>query len=147
MSDDGREREERPGGRGKGRRVRRQLAEWVSLGVSTALILALIVFLVHSGLTSARGSVVPEVKALPDRAEQHGGAWLLPVRVKNGGRQMLGDLGVELRYTPPGAPGPERVEATIDYLGKHSEQELYFYVPSDPRGMAIEARPLHYQVK
>ncbi|WP_437573253.1 hypothetical protein [Sorangium sp. So ce887] len=144
---DGREREGRPGGGGQGRRAGRQLAEWVSLAVSTALILALVVFLVNAGLTSSQGSVVPEVQALPDRAKQQGDAWILPVRVKNGGRQMLGDLGVELRFTPPGARGPERVEATIDYLGKHSEQELYFYVPSDPRGMAVEARALHYQVK
>lgn len=144
---DGRERERDPGGRGQGRRAGRQLAEWVSLAVSTALILALVVFLVHAGLTSPQGLAVPEVQALPDRAQQQGGAWILPVRVKNGGRQMLGDLGVELRYTPPGAPEPERVEATIDYLGKHSEQEVYFYVPSDPRGMAVEARALHYQVK
>lgn len=144
---DGREREGRPDGDGQRRRAGRQLAEWVSLAVSTALILALVVFLVHAGLTSSQGSVVPEVQALPDRAEQQGDAWILPVRVKNGGRKMLGDLGVELRYTPPGAQGPERVEATIDYLGKHSEQELYFYVPSDPRGMAVAARALHYQVK
>ena len=38
---DGREREGRPGGDGQRRRAGRQLAEWVSLAVSTALILAL----------------------------------------------------------------------------------------------------------
>ncbi|WP_437923104.1 hypothetical protein WMF37_29225 [Sorangium sp. So ce291] len=136
-----------PGGGRKGRRFGRRLAEWVSLAVSAALILALVVFLVYEGLTSSEGSVVPEVRALPDRAERQGEAWVLPVRVKNAGRQMLGDLGVELRYTPPGAREPERVEATIDYLGKRSEQELYFYVPGDPRGMSVEARALHFQVK
>ncbi|XXX72151.1 hypothetical protein WMF30_31345 [Sorangium sp. So ce134] len=144
---DARKREGSAGGGKQARRATRRLAEWVSLGISTALILALVVFLVHAGLTTSEGLVVPEIQPLLDRAQQQGGAWILPVRVKNGGRQMLGDLGVELRYTPPGAPGPERVEATIDYLGKHSEQELYFYVPSDPRGMAVEARALHYQVK
>ncbi|WP_438013642.1 hypothetical protein WMF18_22185 [Sorangium sp. So ce315] len=136
-----------PGGGRKGRRAGRQLAEWVSLAVSAALILGLAVFLVYEGLTGSEGSVVPEVRALPERAEQHGGVWVLPVRVKNQGKQMLGDLGVELRYTPPGAREPERVEATIDYLGKRSEQVVYFYVPGDPRGMSVEARPLHYQVK
>lgn len=135
------------GGAGEGRRVGRRLAEWISVAVSAALILGLAVFLVVAGLTGPEGSVVPEVRALPDRAEQHGDVWVLPVRVKNQGRQMLGDLGVELRYTPPGAPQPERVEATIDYLGKRSEQEVYFYVPGDPRGMSVEARALHFQVK
>ncbi|WP_437684911.1 hypothetical protein [Sorangium sp. So ce176] len=135
------------GGAGEGRRVGRRLAEWVSVAVSAALILALVVFLVHEGLTGSEGSVVPEARALPDRAEQHGDVWVLPVRVKNQGRQMLSDLGVELLYTPPGAPQPERVEATIDYLGKRSEQEVYFYVPVDPRGMSVEARALHFQVK
>ncbi|WP_437729843.1 hypothetical protein [Sorangium sp. So ce1335] len=144
---DARRQDEGPGGGGKGRRAGRQLAEWVSLAVSAALILGLAVFLVYEGLTGSEGSVVPEVRALPERAEQHGDVWVLPVRVKNQGKQMLGDLGVELRYTPPGAREPERVEATIDYLGKRSEQELYFFVPGDPRGMSVEARPLHYQVK
>ncbi|WP_437312805.1 hypothetical protein [Sorangium sp. So ce385] len=136
-----------PGEGREGRRIGRRVAEWVTFAVSAALILALVVFLVYEGLTSAEGSVVPEVRALPERAERHGEVWVLPVRVKNAGRQMLGDLGVELRYTPPGAREPERVEATIDYLGKRSEQEVYFYVPGDPRGMSVEARALHYQVK
>ncbi|WP_437668935.1 hypothetical protein [Sorangium sp. So ce131] len=144
---DAREQAQGPGRGRQERRFQRLLAEWVSLAVSTALILALAVFLVYAGLTNSEGSVVPEVQALPDRAEQQGGMWVLPVRVKNEGRQTLGDLGVELRYTPPGAGEPERVEATIDYLGKRSEKELYFYVPGDPRGMAVEARALHYQIK
>ena len=128
------------------RSVTRTLAEWVSLGVSCLLIVALAGFLVYEMVRGNDPYNLARTAAQADAARQVEAVFILPVDVENTGRRTLRDLEVELAYTPPGKQQPERATKKIDYLGEGSTQTLYFYLDHDPRQMSVHVRPLHYRL-
>lgn len=136
----------RGGGGERGRPGRRTLAEWVSLGISAALIAGLGVFLVYEIMKGDGAYNVARAVAQTDQVQQVEGLFILPVEVENRGERTLRDVAVELTYTLPGKEQPETAEAKIDYLGEGVKQKLYFYLEHDPRQMPVSARALHYQL-
>lgn len=124
----------------------RKLAEWVSLGVSAALIASLAAFLVYETAKGNGEYNVAQTVPQMDAVQQVGAVFILPVEVKNSGERTLRDLDVELTYTPSGEREPQSAVATIDYLGQRARQKIYFYLDHDPRQMQVQVRPLHYRL-
>jgi uncharacterized protein (TIGR02588 family) len=130
----------------KGRPGQRKLAEWVSLGISGALIVALAAFLVYEIVKGDSKFNLARTVPQMDAVQQVSGTFILPVEVENPGERTLRDLSVELTYTPPGAQEPQKAEAKIDYLGEGARQRVYFYLDHDPRQVPVQVRPVHYQL-
>jgi uncharacterized protein (TIGR02588 family) len=122
----------------------RKLAEWVTMGVSALLILALAGYLVVEGMKPQPPYVRAEARPLIEQVRQQGERYILPVEVANHGERTLRDITMELRYVSPGGKEETR-EFTIDYLGEKSSQSLYFYFDEHPGGLQVEARPVSYR--
>ncbi len=123
----------------------RKLAEWVSLGLSALVILALVGYLAVEAFRKNEPFIPVEVQALLNDTREVEGKFILPVKVTNRGAQTLRDLKVELRYEPPGSAA-ETADVLIDYLGERSEQTAYFYFAQHPNALKLEARAVSYIV-
>jgi uncharacterized protein (TIGR02588 family) len=121
-------------------------AEWVSLGISTLLILSLAVYLVIEAFRADDPFVPVGVEALVSEARQLNGQFVLPVRITNRGGQTLRDLKVEVRFQAPGTAAPNTTELLLDYVGEGSEQIAYLYLDQPPGALKIEGRATSYRV-
>lgn len=140
--------ESRQGTDGSRHRPARRTAEWVSLGISALLILSIAAYLLWEGVTAQQTAVPVDVKVRPDRTQQAGERYVLPVEVRNNGQVTLRDLRivVELAGADAGADaGPREID--IDYLGQRSGQTLYLYFDRDPRSLDVRARPVQYRLE
>jgi uncharacterized protein (TIGR02588 family) len=102
--------------------MRRNGLEWAILAVSLALVAALVGYLAISGLSNV-GPAALRASADPGQAtEGPGGAWLVPVTVRNGGGMAAVSIVVEGTATVGGVE--EASEITVDVLAAESEVEL-----------------------
>ncbi len=124
----------------------RQLAEWVSFGVSALLVLALAAHLVYDGFRANGPIVHVEVIVAIDDAAAADGRHVVPVHVHNKGPRTLPDVKVEVTHQrSDGEKGSH--EFDIDYLPEGSHETLYFYVDREPRDANIEAKAVHYRLE
>jgi len=123
----------------------RKLAEWVSLGISVALIFGLAGYLLMEALKPHPAYVPVKVQPLLKQVREEENRFILPVEVTNQGRRTLRDLTIEIEFRPDGGK-PESREVTIDYLGERSKQEIYVYFDRHPRALQVQARPLTYRL-
>jgi uncharacterized protein (TIGR02588 family) len=123
----------------------RRLAEWVSLGISMALILGLAGSLLYEALQPHPPYVPAEVKPLIAEIREESDRYILPIQVANHGERTLRDLTVEVEYLSPDGKTETR-DITIDYLGERSEQKVYTYFDRHPRDLHVRARPISYRL-
>ncbi|MGV3532650.1 MAG: hypothetical protein ACO1QR_09805 [Chthoniobacteraceae bacterium] len=123
----------------------RKLAEWVSLITSALLILGVAAVLIHSALQPNEPVVEVTATAEMAKVQAKGERFVLPVRLENKGDRTVHDLTVEVSFQPNDAE-PQTAEMTIDYLGEHSENVVYFYFEEDPKGLQIKTRPASYRL-
>ncbi|EYF00426.1 hypothetical protein [Chondromyces apiculatus] len=135
-------REEPSGGRTM-RRPGRKLAEWVTMGVSTAIVLAVAGFLVVQLVRERPPHVPVEITPLLDQVSQVQGQYILPVKVKNQGRKTLQAFKAQVTYQLPEGKQGQR-EITIDFLGEQAEQEVYLYFDAPPRDLQVQVKPESY---
>lgn len=127
------------------RRGPRRLAEWLTFGVSAALVLVLGCYLVWRMREPVDDVAFAQVVARPAQVREHGGRFALPIEIENPSRRALRDVLIRLRR-----PGPdstrESIDLVVDYLGQRSSQTIYVYSSSDPRGGAVDAEAISYRV-
>jgi uncharacterized protein (TIGR02588 family) len=123
----------------------RRLAEWVSFGISLALVLGLAGHLVWRMRVPVDEVVDARVTPQIDRVTEQQGRFVLPLAVENPSPRTVRDLQVRIEYGAPGA-APESMELLIDYLGQASEQIVYVYFRRDPRALKIRAEPISYRI-
>ena len=128
------------------RKTTRKLAEWVSLGLSIAIVGGLAGILIRDAVTGNGPYAVPNVRVMTHQIQQRGGTWIVPVLVENPASQTLRDLDIELFYARPGQE-PRSDTTTIDYLGRECSESIYFYLQQDPKGLELKARAVHYRMK
>lgn len=128
------------------RRITRKLAEWISLGISIAIVGGLAAILLRDAINSNGPYAVPTVHVVNSDIQQQGAVWIVPVEVENNASQTLRDVDIELSYRRAGEQ-PETDTLTIDYLGRECSETIYFYLHQDPKGLKLEVRPLHYRMK
>jgi uncharacterized protein (TIGR02588 family) len=109
----------------------RTSAEWVTLGVSVAIVLAVVGALTWLYLTGASGAPVIEVEPLMADIRQERDAWYLPVVVRNSGGDTAEDVRVTLSLTT--AEGDtEEAELTVAFLAGQSSARGVVAFRSDP---------------
>lgn len=124
----------------------RRLAEWVSFGVSAAIVLGLAGYLIYDGLRDG-GPVVPvEVSVAFDRATMADERHVVPIRVRNMGVRTLTKVKVEVTHR--GRDGSTQTDDfEIDYLPEASHETLYFYLDLPPRDANITAEATQYRLE
>jgi uncharacterized protein (TIGR02588 family) len=123
----------------------RRLAEWVTFGVSLALVLTLSAHLAWRLREPVTDVVDARVTPLFDRVAQQEGRFVLPLDITNPGGRTIRDLQVRVEYR--GAGGERRsMELLVDYLGQSSEQVVYTYFRDDPRTLSVRAEAMSYRV-
>jgi uncharacterized protein (TIGR02588 family) len=134
------------GKKAAGQDTERRVAEWVTLSVSTLLILAISAYLLIEA-TRPVGPYVPvEARPLPEEVRQEGKQYILPIEITNRGRRTVRDLQIEVKLRAPGGTSETR-EWTIDFLAEQSRQKAYLYLPWPPDPTGIEAKPLLYRLE
>jgi uncharacterized protein (TIGR02588 family) len=123
----------------------RLLAEWVTFGISLALVLALSAHLVWRMREPVTEVVDARVAPRLDRVVQQEGRFVLPLDITNPGGRTIRDVQVRIDYR--GSGGERRsMEVLVDYLGQSSEQVIYTYFRDDPRTLSIRAEAISYRV-
>lgn len=130
----------------EGQSTGHKLAEWVTLGVSILLVLALGGYLAYQAVRGETPFVPASVTPLIAQAKPEGNRYILPVEVENRGARTVRDFKGELTFRTPDGRWHTR-EFTIDFLGEHSKEMLYFYLEHPPKDLEILAGPQKYALE
>jgi uncharacterized protein (TIGR02588 family) len=130
---------------GHPRRGPRRLAEWLTFGISAALLLVLGGHLTWRMREPVDDVAFAQVVLRPAAVREHDGRFALPIDIENPSRRAMRDVLIRVRR-----PGPdntrESVDVLVDYLGQRSSQTIYVYSRVDPRAGGIDAEALSYRV-
>jgi uncharacterized protein (TIGR02588 family) len=121
-----------------------KLAEWLTLVVSSILVLAVVVFLVVELLQKEDEFAVIEIKPNLAKTQERGGHFILPVEVLNHGNQTLSE--VAIRAVAPGGSETAPHDFVLDYLGAKATEQVFMIFDLDPRKEKLVFKPLHYQI-
>lgn len=130
---------ERDGGEGGGVQSR---WEWVAAAVSTALVLAVVGYLLYDAV--ARPQTPPSVRVAADTVLQSGGLWLVEFRATNTGHETAAAVKVE-GVLMRADSAVETSEAVLDYVPGRSVRSGGLFFQRDPRAYRLELRALGYQ--
>ena len=121
----------------------RKLAEWVTLGVSSATILGLMTYLVLD-LTEPDSPYV-ELVATPMHAEAQrvSERFVLPIDIANRGSRTVSHASFSVAVA-----GSERGNETVEveYLARESTQRVYKFVDRDPASAKVMVTPVYYRL-
>jgi uncharacterized protein (TIGR02588 family) len=130
---------ERDGGEGGGVKSR---WEWVAAGISTALVLAVVGYLLYDGL--ARPRTPPAIEVAADTVLRSGGLWLVEFRATNGGHETAAAVKIEGELMQADS-SVETSEAVLDYVPGRSVRHGGLFFRKDPRAYRLELRAHGYQ--
>jgi uncharacterized protein (TIGR02588 family) len=130
---------ERDGGEGGGRRSR---WEWVAAAVSTALVLAVVGYLLYDAV--ARPRTPPSIRVAADTVLQSEGLWLVEFRATNGGHETAAAVKIEGELMQADS-SVESSEAVLDYVPGRSVRHGGLFFRRDPRAYRLELRAHGYQ--
>jgi uncharacterized protein (TIGR02588 family) len=116
--------------------------EWVAAAVSTALVLAVVGYLLYDAV--ARPQTPPSVQVRADTVLQADGLWLVRFRATNHGHQTAAGLKVEGELMRADS-SVETSEAVLDYVPGRSVRHGGLFFRHDPRAYRLELRALGYQ--
>ena len=134
-----------PGGERREQRGPRRLAEWLTFGVSAALVLLLGGHLSWRLREPAGDVAFAEVVLHVDGVQAQGERYVLPIELINPSRRTLRDVLIRVRRPGPGG-ARESIDVVVDYLGQSSSQTLYVYLHGDPRAGSVTAEAISYRV-
>ena len=127
------------------RRGPRRPAEWLTFGVSAALLLGLAGHLIWRSTEPVDDVAFAQVVLHREEVREHDGRFALPIEVENPSRRALRDVLIRVRRPGPGDTR-ESVDVLVDYLGQRSSQTIYVYSSADPRVGAVDAEAIAYRV-
>jgi uncharacterized protein (TIGR02588 family) len=130
---------ERDGGEGGGVKSR---WEWVAAAVSTALVLAVVGYLLYDGV--ARPRTPPDIQVAADTVLRSGGLWLVEFRATNDGHETAASVKIEGELMQ-GDSSVEASEAVLDYVPGRSVRHGGLFFRRDPRAYRLELRAHGYQ--
>jgi uncharacterized protein (TIGR02588 family) len=130
---------ERDGGEGGGVKSR---WEWVAAAASTALVLAVVGYLLYDGV--ARPRTPPDIQVAADTVLRSGGLWLVEFRATNDGHETAASVKIEGELMQ-GDSSVEASEAVLDYVPGRSVRHGGLFFRQDPRAFRLELRAHGYQ--
>jgi uncharacterized protein (TIGR02588 family) len=116
----------------------RRVAEWVSFGISLALVLALLGHLVWRMREPSVAVPVARVTPRLDLTREVGGRFVLPLEEQNLTPQTVQDVQIRIEYHTPGGQR-ESMDLRVDYVGRASTHTVFAYFDRDPRRSSIDA--------
>jgi uncharacterized protein (TIGR02588 family) len=132
-------RPERDGGGGGGLKSR---WEWVAAAVSTALVLAVVGYLLYDAV--ARPRTPPAVEVRADTVLRSGGLWLVEFSAHNRGHGTAAAVKIEGELME-GDSAVEASDAVLDYVPGESVRRGGLFFRADPRAYRLELRAHGYQ--
>ncbi len=121
---------------------RKNVLEWLTFGVGTALVLATVVFLAISAWRFEDTPPVVEIGLGTPQARH--GRFDVPVTAKNRGTQPAEQI--EIEVTLKSASGAEeRATLHLDFLARQSERKGWVSFFGDPSRGTLSARPRGFQ--
>ncbi|HWK88455.1 MAG TPA: TIGR02588 family protein [Longimicrobium sp.] len=115
--------------------------EWVAAAVSTAMVVAVVGYLLYQAVGKPNTPPLLHVRA--DSVLRAGDGWLVQFRVDNRGRTTAAGVGVEGTLRQGGGE-VEKSETTIDYVPSRSHRTGGLYFTRDPGRHTLELRPTGY---
>lgn len=110
------------------------IAEWITLGVSAAVVLVLIGLIGYEYFTSGARPPVIEARPLVGEVRQAGGAYYLPLEVANRGERTAEDVKVRV-YLASDNGDRESSQLSIGFLaGGDAEQEVVVFQGNPSKG-------------
>lgn len=123
----------------KGRKNR---LEWTVFGVSAAILVALVGFLIYDAMRG--GSDVPEISVTTGAVIPRGEHFAVPVVVTNRGGQTAEGLRVEIALVRDGQD-VEVAEVTFAFVPRASHREAWALFRNDPQQFKIVARGIGFE--
>lgn len=123
---------------------KRNAFEWLVLGLSSLLTLAIFSYLLWQALSAGNEDVMPAVTLTPQAAvEGPDGQFQVAVIAHNKGPAPAEAVGVEV--TLEGAPSPEAVDFEVQRLAREASTKVWVLFAQDPRlpGRSVKARVTH----
>jgi uncharacterized protein (TIGR02588 family) len=118
------------------------LAEWIVAGVSAALVLGVLGFLIYDGV---RSPLTPaDLTIEVDSIQPAGPGYLVLFRARNSGRTTAAEVLVEGELEPDSGK-VETSETTIDYVPAEGEQRGGLYFRQDPHRARLRLRAHGYR--
>ncbi len=112
--------------------MKRNWLEWAILVISVAVVVALVGYLLVSGLTKSGPAVIRAEVTAAEGADGPDGGWLVPLIVRNEGGRAAVSIFVEGTATVAGKE--ESSELTVDVLAADSQVELVLGFSGRPEG-------------
>ena len=112
--------------------MRHNWLEWLVLGISAAVLIGLVGFLVIDGITDSGRPPAPLVVLDTDAAYEVSGGWVVPATVMNEGDEAAEALA--LRATATVAGTEEESEITVDFLPSGTDVNVTFGFSAQPDG-------------
>lgn len=112
--------------------MRHNWLEWLVLGISAAVLIGLVGFLVIDGITDGGRPPAPLVVLDIEAAYEVSGGWVVPATVMNEGDEAAEALA--LRATATVAGTEEESEITVDFLPSGTDVNVTFGFSAQPDG-------------
>jgi uncharacterized protein (TIGR02588 family) len=122
--------------------MRRNWLEWAILIISGALVVALVGYLLVSGLSNGGPAIIRAEVTSAKAADGPDGSWLVPLIVRNEGGKAAVSIVVEGTATVAGRE--ESSELSVDLLAAGSEVELILGFSGRPEG-EIQVRVVGFE--
>lgn len=123
-------------------KLEKNALEWAVFGISLALVLATVGFLVYEAVSSP-GSP-PDLSVELGTPERRGQVWAVPVTVRNRGEETAEGVHVEAVLRLPGGR-EERSELEVMFVPRHSQREGWVYFVQDPTRGRPEGRVVGFE--
>lgn len=122
--------------------MKRNTLEWAILVTSVTLVVALVGYLLVSGMTNSSSAVIRLEATAAEATEGPDGGWLVPLTVHNEGGKAAVSIVVEGNASVAGSE--ESSELTVDVLAADSEVELVLGFSGRPEG-EVQVRVVGYE--
>jgi uncharacterized protein (TIGR02588 family) len=110
----------------------RTTAEWVTLGISTLIVLALAGLVVFQAITQGTRPPQIEIEPLTEEVKQVGESYYLPISVTNSGDKAVEAVEVEVELRVEGDE-PETIGFTVQFLAGLETDTHTVILSGDPR--------------
>lgn len=118
-------------------KLEKNALEWAVFGVSLALVLATVGFLVYEAVSSPASP--PDLSVELGTPERRGQVWAVPVTVRNRGEETAEGVHVEAVLRLAGGR-EERSELEIMFVPRRSQREGWVYFQQNPARGRSEGR-------
>ena len=109
----------------------RSVAEWVTLGISVAIVVGVVLLVIYASLRGDDDPATIEVQPQLDQIRQVQGAYYLPVMVTNRGDRTAEDVQVHLSLTG-GTGEPPSTQFTVRFLAGGERADAVVVFREDP---------------